>query len=84
MKLSSLNTMTVCYMLEGKAIEITDDMKKFARETKKAVISGWEYDKVIHSRQVDGGKYGRRNVTVIPTRNDNTMSKITLGDNNGS
>jgi len=75
MKLSILNTMTVCYMLEGKAMEISDDMKKFARETTRAVVSGWEYDKVIHSRQVDGGKWGKRNVTVIPTIPTNNEEK---------
>jgi hypothetical protein len=56
---------------EGKAIELSQDMVAFAQETLKAISdlgNNIQYGQTVHTRIVDGGKYGSRNVTVIAER----------------
>ncbi len=52
--------------LEGQALGLSADMVKFAQEASHAVHGGWQYDQPLYQRQVNGEKYGLKNVVIIP------------------
>lgn len=58
--------------MEGQAIQITADMKNFADESQRKYYESedsWSYGKPINSRLVDGGRYGKRTVSIVPDEN---------------
>jgi hypothetical protein len=68
--------------LEGKAINATSDMEKFAIETINILKKDdWEYQKVAHERIVDGGKYGKKLIKVIPDEDKDTDTNSAWADN---
>ena len=52
------------YFFEGKALDVSQDMKNFAIEVSdKLEKKDWQFDQIIHERIVES-KYGKKNVKV--------------------
>lgn len=52
------------FLNEGKAMEVSQDMKNFAIEVSdKLEKKDWQFDQIIHERIVES-KYGKKNVRV--------------------
>lgn len=51
-------------LYEGKAMDVSDDMKQFANETiEKLKSKNWKFNQVVHSRVVNS-KYGEKNIRI--------------------